>query len=168
MIPYYMGLVQISQKHLGEARVSFEQSAAIAPDYEPAQEMLVRLDLAEKRLDVAAKPFGRARVDEARPGVAMRLGPGVRDMTHDIVHVDRHVGARRSRTRRSSPPVSNWTIAGTRYFMYVDCGSRHQTAAVARLRRPLGDSRGRGLIAAADGTGSRRRVISIRLGCGRW
>jgi tetratricopeptide (TPR) repeat protein len=57
-IPLFMGMVLVQQKKLADARQAFEKSLELSPDFLPALEQIINLDLAGKQY---ASALGRAQ-----------------------------------------------------------------------------------------------------------
>ena len=55
MVPYDIGLILRYQKKPAEARAAYEQALELAPDYLPAIDQLVELDIADKKFDAATR-----------------------------------------------------------------------------------------------------------------
>ena len=55
VVPYDIGLILRYQKKAPEARAAFEQALELAPDYLPAIDQLVELDIADKKLEAATR-----------------------------------------------------------------------------------------------------------------
>ncbi len=66
---YWVGMALFEQNRRGEARQAFEHAVEIAPDYWPALEMLVSLDLQDRRYDT----------DSARVEALIKNFPGAPD-----------------------------------------------------------------------------------------
>lgn len=70
--PLFMGLVRAQQNRKTEARQAFEKAIKIDPEYLPALEQLVHLDIADKQFDAALQRV-RKRVAEKPPSAGLQL-----------------------------------------------------------------------------------------------
>jgi tetratricopeptide (TPR) repeat protein len=69
-IPLLMGMALAGQHKDAEARAAFEKSLGLAPDYMPAVEQLINLDLAEHKYKEATA-LAQARIDKAPQAAAL-------------------------------------------------------------------------------------------------
>lgn len=82
-VPYFTGMLLAQQNRVAEARASFEQAIQISPDYGPAQDMLVNVDLTGNHVDAA-----EARVRELIKKYPKTAAPWLFQAKVDLVRKD--------------------------------------------------------------------------------